>query len=65
MLIGGFVSRHGAAMSDDEIRWFEAFIEEQDVDIMAWAIGTQATPERWAGPMMQRLQALDYIETKA
>jgi antitoxin CptB len=41
--------------------WFEAFLEEQDVDIMAWAIGTQAVPERWNGAMMRRLHQLDYI----
>jgi antitoxin CptB len=28
---------------------------------MAWAIGTMAVPERWQGPMMERMQRLDYI----
>jgi antitoxin CptB len=35
-------------------------MEEQDVDILAWAIGTAAVPARWQGEMMTRLQALDY-----
>ena len=30
--------------------WFEALLEEQDVDIMAWAMGTAPVPERLAGP---------------
>jgi antitoxin CptB len=29
-------------------------LEEQDVDIMAWAIGTAEFPERFAGPMIER-----------
>ena len=32
-----------------EIDWFEALLEEQDVDIMAWAIGTAAVPTRLQG----------------
>ena len=61
MLIGGFFERHHLRWSDEEIAWYEAFLEEHDVDIMAWAIGTQAVPERWQGAMMRDLQALDYI----
>ena len=44
LLIGGFFDRHAAGWSDAEIAWFEALLEEQDVDIMAWAIGTQPVP---------------------
>ena len=62
MLVGGYFERHNSGWSDEELDWFEAFLEEQDVDILAWAIGTAAVPERWQGPMMERLQALDYIE---
>ena len=32
--------------------WFETLIEEQDVDIMAWAIGTLPVPAAFAGPQM-------------
>jgi antitoxin CptB len=42
--------------------WFEALLEEQDVDIMAWALGTAEPPERYRGTLMTRLQQLDYIE---
>lgn len=61
LLIGGFCDRHGAAMSPAEMDWFEALLEEQDVDIMAWAIGTAPPPARWCGSMMRRLQMLDYV----
>lgn len=60
-MIGGFFDRYGKDWSDAELAWFEALIEEQDVDIMAWAIGTQPVPEALAGPQMQAMQQLDFI----
>ena len=62
MMIGGFFDRAHAAWSESDLEWFEAFLEEQDVDIMAWAIGTQPVPARWQGDMMQALKKLDFIE---
>jgi antitoxin CptB len=62
LLIGGFLDRHGRGWSDSEMLWFEELLEEQDVDIMAWAIGTQAPPERYQGNLMRDLQTLDYIK---
>ena len=62
-LVGGFFDCCHAEWSDEELAWFEALLEEQDVDIMAWAIGTAEPPERFAGPMMKRLQRTDYIDT--
>ena len=63
LLIGGFFDAHGQSWDEHEIAWFETLLEEQDVDIMAWAIGTAEPPERFAGPMMKRLQRTDYIDT--
>ena len=62
MLVGGYFDVHHAGWSDAEMDWFEALIEEQDADIMGWAIGTLPVPERWQGEMMRRLQGLNYIE---
>jgi antitoxin CptB len=62
LMIGGFFDRHHGSWSDADIAWFEALLEEQDVDIMAWAIGTAPAPQRFEGPMLKRLQALDYID---
>jgi antitoxin CptB len=61
LLIGGFFDRHGADWNEAEMAWFEALLEEQDVDIMAWAIGTEPPPHRYAGPMMDGLRTLNYI----
>jgi antitoxin CptB len=62
LLIGGFFDRYGAEWSEEEMAWFEGLLEEQDVDIMAWAIGTAAPPERWDGAMMRQLQTVNYIK---
>jgi len=61
LLIGGYFDAHHEGWSDAEIDWFEILLTEEDVEIMAWAIGTQAPPARYEGPMMQKLQTLDYI----
>ena len=60
-MIGGFFDRHSAGWDADERAWFAALLEEQDVDIMAWAIGTQPVPERFAGKQMGAMQQLDVI----
>ena len=63
MMIGGFFDVHSANWSEAEMNWYENFLEEQDVDIMAWALGTQSVPEKWAGPMMDAFCKLDYLTT--
>ena len=60
-MIGGYFDAHHADWSDDERAWFEALLDEQDVDIMAWAIGTGEAPERDQGPMLDALKKLDFI----
>ncbi|WP_129792479.1 succinate dehydrogenase assembly factor 2 [Sphingosinicella sp. CPCC 101087] len=62
LLIGGFFDRHHKMWSEEEIGWFERLLEEQDVDIMAWAIGTAEPPARFQGPLMAGLRQLNYIE---
>lgn len=62
MMIGGFFDAHHAAWTAQETALFAALLTEQDVDIMAWAIGTQEAPERYRGRMMDALQRLDFIK---
>jgi antitoxin CptB len=62
LMVGGFFDRDSADWDDAEIGWFEALIEEQDVDIMGWAMDRQPVPERLQGEMMSRLRKLDYIK---
>ncbi len=61
-MIGGFFDRYRDSWSDEELTWFETLIEEQDVDIMAWAIGTQDIPAQFAGPQMDAMRKLDFID---
>ena len=61
-MIGGFFDAHAANWDEAEMGWFEALLEEQDVDIMAWAIGTAPSPARFEGGQMRRLQDLNYIK---
>ena len=61
MLIGGFFDAHHAAWSADERSLFTEMLDEQDVDIMAWAHGTADAPERFQGPMIEALKKLDYV----
>ena len=61
LLVGGFFDAHCARWSASDRTMFAALLEEQDVDIMAWAHGTAEPPERFAGPMIEALRQLDYI----
>ena len=60
-MIGGFFDAHHQQWGSQELDWFEALLDEQDVDIMAWAIGTAEAPERFRGPMLDALKKLDFI----
>jgi antitoxin CptB len=61
MLIGGFFDAHHQSWGADERALFTELLEERDVDIMAWAVGTAAPPERFAGPMIDAMKRLDYM----
>jgi antitoxin CptB len=62
MLVGGFFDAHHAAWSAADRTLFEEMLGEQDVDIMAWAHGTAEAPARFAGPLMEALKKLDYVQ---
>ncbi len=62
LLIGGFFEAHHRHWTAHDRALFAALLMETDVDIMAWAIGTQDVPERYLGPMMDALHKLDFIK---
>ena len=62
LMIGGFFDAAHARWDGQERQWFSALLAEQDVDIMAWAIGTAEPPERFEGPMMTAMRRLDYLK---
>ena len=60
-MIGGFFDRYGDSWCEAELDWFEELLEIEDVDIMAWAIGTQPVPAKFQGQQMAAMQKLDFI----
>lgn len=61
LLIGGFFDAYAVGWDKAGRDWFEALLEEQDVDIMAWAMGREDPPARFAGPQIIQLRALGYV----
>jgi len=61
IMIGSFVERNIETMTEEDIAWFERFLEENDVDIMAWMIGRQQPPAEYEGPLMEAMRRLDYL----
>ena len=61
LLIGGFFDAHGAGWDEAACDWFEALLEEQDVDIMAWAMSRADAPASFAGSQMTELRSLGYV----
>ena len=62
LMIGGFFDAHHAGWCAAETDWFEALLEEQDVDIMGWAIGSIPCPDAWDGAMMRTMRGLNYVQ---
>lgn len=60
-MIGGFFDHYSAQWDEAEYAWFERLLEEQDVDIMAWALGTAEPDPAFAGPLMDQMMRLDFI----
>jgi len=60
-MIGGFFDRHHAGWTEADVAWFEALLDEDDVDVLAWALGAAEAPERLRGDLLAALQRLDYV----
>jgi antitoxin CptB len=60
-IVGGFFDVCSGEWNADEVAWFERLLEEQDVDIIGWAMRTVAVPPEYQGPMMERIQQLDFV----
>ena len=61
-MMGGFFDRYHQQWGEAELLWFEDLLEEEDVDVMAWALQTQAVPPRFATEQMALMQRLDYVD---
>lgn len=60
-MIGCFFDRFHAEWSDADIELYERMIDEEDVDIMGWALGTLSIPQEYQGALVERMMKLDYV----
>lgn len=56
-MIGGFVRRHIATLSDTELDELEAVLEFPDVDLADWLSGRRPVPPEYRTPMLDRMAA--------
>lgn len=61
-MIGGYFDAHHTGWTPAQLDWFEELLEEQDVDIMGWAMRTIPCPPEWEGDMMQAMRSLDFVK---
>jgi antitoxin CptB len=61
-MIGGFFDRYHGSWGEPELAWFETLLDADDVDVMAWALGSQPPPEEIAGPQLDAMRKLDYVD---
>lgn len=55
LMIGGFVSRSIAAMTDAELDALEAILELPDVELSDWLTGRVPVPPELRTPLMERM----------
>jgi antitoxin CptB len=60
-IFGGFFDRYHTSWDETALAWFEALLDEEDVDVMAWALQSRSAPEQFAGAQLLALQKLDYV----
>jgi len=61
-MIGGFFDRYHASWGEAELEWFEKLLDEEDFDILAWILKSQIVPDHIAGPQMDLMMLLDYVD---
>lgn len=57
LLIGGFVRRELAALTEEELDQLEAILDMPDVDLTEWLMGRRAVPEDAQLPLLMRMLA--------
>ncbi|MGB3165380.1 MAG: succinate dehydrogenase assembly factor 2 [Alteraurantiacibacter sp.] len=60
-MFGCFFDTYYRRWDEAALAWFEALLDEDDVDVMAWAMGRGEPPERLAGTQLAALRKLDYV----
>lgn len=65
LIFGNFVEANGRDFSAEDCLWFERLYEEQDHAILSWVTKGEDVPSEFQGPLMNRLQKLDFMVLKA
>lgn len=58
---GGFFDRYSSEWDEESLVWFEKLLDEDDVDVLAWAFGTADVPSEFKGAMMDAMKRLDFV----
>ena len=61
-MMGGFFDRLHQGWDSEALDWFERLLAQEDPDILGWVMGTIPVPPEWQGPMMERMQRIDYVD---
>lgn len=63
-LMGTFADQHLAEGSEADLALFEALLDQADWDVYYWIVGQNPVPEKFQGPVMDKLQAMSFtVET--
>lgn len=57
LLLGGFVERHVASFTDEDIVAIERLLDESDNDLVNWILGREPVPNDRASSVLKRMIA--------
>jgi len=57
LVLGPFADSHAQNFAPDDLDRFERLLDQNDHDLYAWAIGAEAPPPAFEGPVMEALRA--------
>ena len=60
-MFGCYYDTYHGEWDEAGLAWFEALLEEDDVDVMAWGMGRGEPPKHLEGDQMEVLRKLDYV----
>ncbi len=63
-LMGSFADQHLSNCSGADLNHFQALLDQADWDVYYWIVGQVPVPEKFQGPVMEKLQAMSFtVET--
>lgn len=62
VLLGRFAGRFGMTLSDFDVAWFEALLDEPDLDLLDWILRRSLIPKHHDHSLMERIQRFNYVD---